>query len=260
MKFLIESDVFPEEQKALVEALTELRVDHSIWNPEGTPVYLAADNHVFFYGSIQSALRLKEVGARFQIWLGLEFDYHYFGAHLSNLLNKDYQLLTYANCLWSGDKENKSLNKAYFRSDSGYKKFQGGLYTAGEFYREAERVNLFREDIIVVSDKVKIDREYRLVIRSQYDEMSDMWNNAVISQTSYLKEEELLTRLEITKIESDLNCDTYRPYPLWVLDVAVSEGEIFQLEANSINTSGLYNSDYKAIVGAILDIEKKEIV
>jgi len=260
MRFLIEADIFPEEQKALVDALTELRVDHSIWNPEGCPIYLAADNHVFFYGSIQSALRLKEVGARFQIWLGNEFDYHYFGAHLSNLLNEDYCLFTYAQLLSFKDEENYSNDVRYFRSDSGYKKFQGGLYTAKEFYSEGERVNLFKEDLLVFADKKKIDREYRLVIRSQYDEMSDMWNNAVISQTSYLKEEEPLTRLEIAKIESDLNCDTYRPYPLWVLDVAVSEGEIFQLEANSINTSGLYNSDYKAIVGAILDIEKKEIV
>jgi hypothetical protein len=37
-------------------------------------------------------------------------------------------------------------------------------------------------------------------------------------------------------------------------------GKIYQLEANSLNTSGLYSCDIKSIVEEILNVEKKEIV
>ena len=265
MKFLIEINAFPETQNALLKALDEMQIEHTIWNPEGRPPYLAADNHVFFYGTIASSLALQRVGARFQIWLGKEFDYSYFGGHLNNLLNNEHYMWSYGSLLRTAGQYTAAFgppnkDKMFFRSNSGYKQLQGGLYTASELLEECKRVNTFKEDLIVLAEPIQIDLEYRAVIRSSYDEVSDLWDHKVVTSCPYgEKLGPALTDKQIRSIESDLNTSTYHPYPLWVLDLAVAKGEIFQLEANSINTSGLYDLDLKLIIGEILDIEKKEI-
>lgn len=265
MKFLIEANAFPENEQRFLDTLSDMRIENTIWNPEGRPPYLAADNHVFFYGSIASALALQRVGARFQIWLGKEFDYSHFGGHLNNLLNDDHCMWSYGTLVRTAANYTSILgppndDKMYFRSNSGYKQLQGGLYTAKEFLSECKRVNLFKEDLVVISDQRSIDYEYRAVVRSNYDEVADLWDHKVVTSCSYgEKVGPALTPKQIAKIEDDLNTSTYYPYPLWILDLAVSKDEIYQLEANSINCSGLYDLDLKAIINEILDIETKEI-
>lgn len=263
MKFLIEGGAFPEEEKQLIQVLTDMKIEFSIWNKEGRPPYLSADNHVFFYGSIHTALDLMRVGARFQIWLGHEFDYSYFGAHLDDMLNDDFLLIPYGviNKAYAENQNPNIHNKMFFRSNSGYKKLQGGVYTATGLIGEANRVNLFKEDIIVAAEVNEIEAEYRLVIRSKYDDVTGLWANKVVTSSRYNDEldDSGIPQYAIAKIESDLDTCTYHPYPLWVLDVAQMYGKFYQLEANSINTSGLYNCNIKAIVEEVLKIEKEEI-
>jgi hypothetical protein len=262
MKFLIEANAFPEEQNEILRVLDEMRIEHTIWNPDGRPPYLAADNHVFFIGTIKNALALQRVGARFQIWLGKEFDYSFFGSHLNNLLNDRFLLVTYGQLLrnvFSDPEALKDHSQDYIRSNSGYKVFTGGLYSAPVAYVELEKANIFPEEILVAAEEKEISEEFRLVIRSQYDDISGLWFNKVVTQSSYPDYGAKLSDVQIKGIEADLDSGTYRPYPLWILDVAISKGEVKQLEANSINTSGLYQCDFKAIVNEILDIEKKEI-
>jgi len=262
MKFLIESNAFPEEEKEILRVLDEMRIEHTIWNPEGRPPYLAADNHVFFIGTIKNALALQRVGARFQIWLGKEFDYSFFGSHLNNLLNSKFLMATYGQLVknvFSDPEELKNHDQDYIRSNSGYKVFQGGLYSPPVAYAELQRANIFPEEILVFAENKEISEEFRLVIRSEYDDKSGLWFNKVVTHSSYPDYGAKLSDAQIKTIEADLDSSTYRPYPLWILDVAISKGEVKQLEANSLNTSGLYQCDFKAIVNEILDIEKKEI-
>ena len=268
MKFLIEADIFPEEQAKLIAILQELKIEYSVWNKEGRPPYKSAENHVFFYGSIASAIGLQRAGARFQLWIGPQFDYSYFGAHLDDLLNDEFLTLPYGMILrmnkkypnekgWGKDTE----SKLFIRSDSGFKKFQGGLYTVKEFFSEAKRVNLFKEDLLITSEPNLIDAEYRCVIRSEYDDTTGLWSNKVVTSSCYSHDNNgSLEDYAIKKIEDDLNTSTYRPFPMWVLDVVMSNGKLYQLEANSLNTSGLYNCNMKLIVEEILKIEEKEIV
>lgn len=268
MKFLIEADIFPEEQAKLIAVLQELKIEYSVWNKEGRPPYKSSENHVFFYGSIQSAIGLMRAGARFQLWIGNEFDYTYFGAHLDDLLNHEFYAIPYGVILrecteWAKEMRTNPDNndKMFLRSDSGLKKFQGGLYTPKEFFGEAKRVNLFKEDLLVVAEPTEINAEYRCVIRSEYDDATDLWSNKVITSSCYSHDNNgSLKDCEIKKIEDDLNTCTYHPFPMWVLDVAMSNGKLYQLEANSLNTSGLYNCDMKLIVEELLKIEEKEIV
>lgn len=260
MKFLIEANIFPEDDAKLIAALKELRVEYALWNKDGRPPYKSAENDVFFYGSIHSALALRRL-SRFQIWLGPEFDYTYFTAHLEDCLNQDIVTMPYGSMIreWNALLEHNKEDKLFFRSNSGYKNFQGGLYTADEFVGEAKRVNLFKEDLIIAADPKEIHSEHRLVIRSQYDDVSGLWKHKVITDSCYIGSDKL-TKNDWRAIENDLDTSSYHPYPLWILDIAVCGVDLKQIEANSINSSGLYNCDYKAIVNEILDIEKKEIV
>ena len=268
MKFLIEADIFPEEQAKLIAVLQELKIEYSVWNKEGRPPYKSIENHVFFYGSIQSAIGLHRAGARFQLWIGPEFDYTYFGAHLDDLLNSEFYAMPYGMILrerakWVKENGNTDGDddKMFLRSDSGLKKFQGGVYTYKEFFGETKRVNLFKEDLLVIAEPKKIDAEYRCVIRSEYDDVTGLWSNKVITSSCYSHSNDgSLEDYAIKKIEDDLNTCTYHPFPLWILDVAQSGDSLYQLEANSLNTSGLYNCDVKSIVEEILKIEEKEIV
>lgn len=243
-----------------MSVLSDMKIEFALWDKEGRPPYLSADNHVFFYGSILTAIALKRAGARFQIWLGNEFDYSYFGAHLEDLFNYDFGIIPFG-VMKKEYERNQSpslANKMFFRSNSGYKKLQGGIYSAVTLMEECKRVNLFKEDLIIGADEKHIDAEYRLVIRSRYDEISDLWKNTVVTGSGYEGSGPSMQSI-IEKVEADLDTATYHPYPLWILDVVSSGGNIYQLEANSINTSGLYDCDVKLIVEEILKIEKEEI-
>jgi hypothetical protein len=268
MKFLIEANVFPEEEKRLVAALNELKIEYSLWNKEGRPPYLSADNHVFFYGSLHTAIALQRAGARFQLWIGVEFDYSYFGAHLDDMLNTEFYVLPYGMILrehvkWQkemGEEYSSDNDKMFIRSDSGLKKFQGGIYTHKEFFGEANRVNLFKEDMLIIAEPKDIGDEYRCVIRSEYDDETGLWAHKVVTNCCYTNDVLLLTKDQIKEIEDNLDTSTYHPYPMWILDVVNYGGKFYQLEANSLNTSGLYSCDIKSIVEEILNVEKKEIV
>ena len=264
MKFLIEADIFPEEQAKLIAVLQELKIEYSVWNKEGRPPYKSAENHVFFYGSIASAIGLQRAGARFQLWIGPQFEYSYFGAHLDDMLNDPFIVLPYGSIVREQAKNNHDLNskdEMFFRSDSGFKKLQGGLYTAKGFLGEAERVNIFKEDLIIAAEPKKIDSECRCIIRSQYNDDNGLWTHKVVTSSTYIPDNgKALQYCDEQTIERKLNASTYRPFPMWVLDVAFLDGELYQLEANSLNTSGLYNCDMKLIVEEILKIEEKEII
>ena len=151
------------------------------------------------------------------------------------------------------------MDEEFVRSNSGYKRFQGDLYSADLYIVETERLAIPKEEIMVFAEKKKIAQEYRLVIKAKYDERSDLWEYDVVTYSQYEGDERELTNAEIRNIINDLETSTFRPYPLFILDVCISEEKVKIVESNSINTSGYYNCDFRRIVESILIIEKEEI-
>ena len=255
MKFLIELGVFPENEKVFAETLTDMQIDHAFWDGQSNPPYDKKDNKVFFIGSIITALKIKQVGYAYQVWLGKEFDYSYFGSHLKDLLNSPFYLITHAQALVAANQivgADRNIQD-FVRSDSGYKKFQGDLYSVDMYLMESERKAIPKEEVMVFAEKRNIAQEYRLVVKCKYDEISDLWEYDIVTYAQYAGEDKPLTSLDVTGIISDLSTSTFHPYPLFILDVCISEEKIKIVEANSINTSGYYACDFRRIVDAVID-------
>jgi hypothetical protein len=91
----------------------------------------------------------------------------------------------------------------------------------------------------------KIDKEWRNFIV----------NKQVVSATRYLKHGELsISGVDIPAkmLEFVANCcEIYIPHPIFVMDVALSEGNYYILECNCFNSTGFYQHDIKAIVKAV---------
>jgi hypothetical protein len=262
MKFLIELGIFPENEETFSKVLTSMKVDHSFWDGQSNPPYDKKDNKVFFIGSIVTALKIKQLGYSYQVWLGPEFDYSFFGSHLVNLLNNSFFLITHGQAM-NVHKDlvgTERINQDFIRSNSGYKRFQGGLYSVDVYMVESERQAIPREEIMVFAHKLEIAQEYRLVIRCKFDEISDLWEYDLVTYSQYEGEKRELSNDEIKGIICDLQVSTYHPYPLFCLDVGLHKDAIKIIEANSINTSGYYDSDFRSMVENILEIEKKEII
>jgi hypothetical protein len=263
MKFLIELNVFPENEQNFADVLTDLKVDHCFWDGESNPPYDKNDNKVFFIGNIHTALKIKQLGYRYQVWLDEKFDYSYFGAHLNNLLNDPFYLITHAQAYDAAKKliGPERTQQDFTRSNSGYKRFQGDLYSADTYLVEAERQAIPREEIMVFADKKEIAQEYRFVIRCKLDEISDLWDYEIVTYSQYSENEvRELTYEQIKGIISDLQTSNYHPFPMFVLDLGFNNNELKIIEANSINTSGYYACDFSKIVKNILEISKTEII
>ena len=262
MKFLIELGIFPENEKVFSEVLTSMKIDHSFWDGQSNPTYDKKDNKVFFIGSILTALKIKQLGYAYQVWLGPEFDYSFFGSHLVNLLNSPFYLITHGQAI-DAQKDlvgTERINQDFIRSNSGYKRLQGGLYSADVYVVESARQAIPREEIMVFAHKKEIAQEYRLVIRCKFDEISDLWEYDVVTYSQYDGEKKDLTDDQIKEIICDLQNSGFHPYPLFCLDCGKCNNEIKIIEANSISTSGYYSCAFRSIVENILEIEKKEII
>lgn len=262
LKFLIELGIFHENEKVFEDTLVEMKIDHCFWDGESNPPYDKKDNKVFFIGSIVNALKIKQFGYAYQVWLGPEFDYSYFGSHLNNLLNDPFYLTTHAQAL-NAQKDlvgTERVDPDFIRSNSGYKRFQGGLYSADLYLVETERLAIPKEEIMAFAHKKEIAQEYRLVIKTKYDEKSDLWEYELVTYNQYEGDQRNLSDGEIKNIINDLETSTFRPYPLFILDVCIFEEKVKILEANSINTSGYYKCNFRRIVESILKIEKEELI
>lgn len=263
MKFLIELNVFPENEENFSKVLTDLKVDHCFWDGESNPPYDKNDNKVFFIGKIHTALKIKQLGYRYQVWLDEKFDCSYFGAHLNNLLNDPYYLITHAQAYDAGLTlvGTSRMEESFVRSNSGYKRFQGGLYSSDVYIVETDRLAIPREEIMVFADKKQIAQEYRFVIRCKFNEVTDLWDYEIVTYSQYSNNEvRELSYDDIEGIISDLRASSYHPFPMFVIDYGFSEDKLKIIETNSINNSAYYACDFDKIVKSIIEISKTEIV
>ena len=244
MKILIEDSIFPEEQDSISKACKALKIDYATWSSSSFPPYKEDDNKVFFYGSILTASKLKKSKYRYQIWLGQEFDYSYFGASLcGDLLNDLFGLVPFG-VLKHHLKNRDSLNekeKMFIRSNSGKKLFGGGLFTEKEFVSSNPLMNL--DDLLVFAEAKNIGKEYRCVVGGTEEEFGDK-NLQIITHSSYGWDDQEYTQMSETDLSKTKEVlshnDIYHPYPMWIMDVVEFKNSIKIVECNSINTSGWY--------------------
>ncbi len=262
MKVLIESGIFPEEQDAITKACKALKIDYSTWASSSFPPYKEDDNQVFFYGSIITALKLKKSRYRYQIWLGEEFNYSYFGASLcSDMLNDKFVLMPFGVVKYNlKDQDNLSDDKIFIRSNSGNKVFGGGLFSEKEF--ADSRPLMCLDELLVFAEARNIGEEYRCIVAGTEEEFGDK-NLQIVTHSTYGVNAKYsqMSEIDLSKTKELLSHnDIYHPYPMWVMDVCEVGTSIKIVECNSINTSGWYGCDVEKIIAELDSLIRTQVI
>lgn len=259
MRWLLEPEVFQEDEYPLMEALDNLGVKYTACQ-FGTPYDKYIKDTVeptIFHGSLQFGKQIQQQSQTIRVYCNLpQYECLYYYPRLGKyLLNDDYVMLPL------GDLERqKSMlfsmfgyhspgvvyNKALFiRPSSGYKTFTGTLIKEDNW-----RFNVYPykalnpEALVVVSSQKEIFAEWRVVVidkqavtAGQYSEKGKIVRISNVPER-VMKYAQLV-----------LNHTDYEPDRAWVLDICESSrGELWVVEPNSFSCAGLYACDYEAIV------------
>lgn len=260
MNLLIEAGILSkEDEEQFMQLCTAKQIGYAVWNPDGRPPFRPNDHHVFFIGSIQTALKLQNAGFQYNIWIGPSFDFSAFAGHFRDidLLNSDYNIGPHGHLL---DVLAEHPNAELFtRSNSGYKKLTGDVRNYSAYVNDTVGLDM-GELIVTANTKYSIVEEIRCVVRSSYNEESDIWVNKIITLSSYTGTEVTNLNVLVPYIEDILNSSNYHPYPMWVLDVTVLDDLTLRLiESNSISTCGFYDCDKSVILDNLKEIFATEV-
>jgi hypothetical protein len=252
MKVLLEQGAFPESQDKLLKELDNLRIDHTLWDSKSYPPYEGQDKDVFFYGSIGTALNLKNAGYAHQIYLGKEFEYSYFHSHINKMFNEDvlYCTKNFAMKKSKMGPTRLSADDIFCRSNSGNKLLVGAVRTYAQVIQDLEHSPLFEESLLALAEKRELNDEYRCIVKCKYDNQTDLWGYDVVCSSLYMgagapiESDKQLDEVLIKQLLNIFETSTYHPFPLFVCDVHVDKtNKVSIVEINSPNCSGLYGCD-----------------
>lgn len=257
--WLIEDGVFPEYQKELI---SEIQKQCSGYRLIDRDSYVSPDINkylpVIYYGS-QSLVNSM---LRFSVWYNKETFKcsSYYPKYGNKLFNKDYVLVP------AGDFERLRYNLEYYfsphgngigplfiRPNSGFKHFTGGIVKHAETLKQflAGQV-MFDEELILVSSQKDINREWRLLIV----------DGKVVAGSQYREANEIKIKKGYPKevVKFAESCMDWTPDSCFILDIVEDAREdLFIMEINSFNTSGLYESELSEVVKAVSKQAIKEI-
>jgi len=182
-------------------------------------------------------------------WLYLQkYECSTYYAHLGEyLFNDDYIMLPASEFKRTKERWYERLGKdgcIFIRPSSGFKTFDGKIFTVEHFDKDWEWVEEFadKDSLIVISSPKNIKAEWRFVVAegevvagSMYrengkSECTGGWHNKAF---------------ELAKIVAN----KYSPDPIYVIDVCQgADNEYYLLEIGSFSCAGLYACDMKPIV------------
>ena len=269
MKLLIEAGIFPEYQDHLILLAAKHKITHTLWDSKSYPPYQGKDNSVFFFGSILTARNLQNAKYQHQIWLNKEFDYFNLSGHVWPILNSEYVGMSFGNIANIIKRESgfgfDDNFEIFIKSNSGYKTIPGHLSTVNNFIKE-NIYQVFNEDVVIMAPKQQILKEYRMVVRCEPNDDSSDWSNSIVCSNLFMKNGQFVETNEeapqevIDKVVQILNASTYHPFPMFTLDVAIdSKDEVKPIEANSLNTSGLYGCNLESVLLNLKEILDEQV-
>jgi hypothetical protein len=252
MKWLLEPEVYKEDEQPLIDALKALNVPY-VAAKFGTPYekYIEDfEGNGIFHGSLQFGKRIKKHEKKnIAVYCDLpkyECTYYYprFGEFL---LNNNYIMLPI------GDLERRfnwimnnlgTSGEVFIRPNSGYKTFTGDLVGKNDVKGFVRYSRTDPQDLILVSSWKALCREWRLVVV----------NNKVVTGGQYKEDGEIVRKSDVPEDvlkygQYVLERVKYNPDPAWTLDVCeTADRNMWVLETNSFSCAGLYACDYEAVV------------
>ncbi len=257
MKWLLESEVFQDEDDTLIEALYNLGIDHVVTKFGTSYEQYMTDlksEDVIFHGSLQFAKKaLKQTNWRGVLCNLPQFEclYYYprFGKYL---LNSEYIMLPFGEL---DRRKNWLLQKVgedghfFVRPSSGYKTFTGKLVNVKNWEQEKYTFGLRvdPEALVIVSRPYNIKSEWRTVVAngkieaaSQYKEGTEICKDCDVPEKVHAYGKIVLDSVE------------YNPDPIWIMDLCQTvDGEMKVLEVGSFSCSGFYSCDPYSIINVV---------
>jgi len=266
--FLIQDKIFEDDQITLIKILQDNNIPYIIHKEKDFWLYVFPiynyDNRfsiqgrqeidkVFCYGSLEWIFQIQKINnPNYKTICTIDnYDCKNYYHHYKNLLfNKDAKIWPVEYFLddWDGE-------QIFIRPCVGYKPkgFTGGVY------KEQDR-NYIKEcfskskDILIAPVK-HIDYEYRFIVNDKNKYITGCQYKSFCHETKKLGfDPSPIVPLEIQErfIDNILSKLEWHPDPIYVIDVAESDAELFILEINALSTSGWYDCDYGKIVKEII--------
>lgn len=268
MKFIIETGIFEDREKALITAASEKGHEvETVFNPrpfmDDVPTQ-NSDTPIFFYGSLNVAKRLLRrkdtAGSVFLDLPKFECSSYYNTPWLKHLLNRDCLFIPYENLIHQKELLFHTFGKdncIFIRPSSGDKVFTGQLVDDKTYKEDIDYLSFYMDDIhkplCVVSSPKVINKEYRFFISE----------DKVITGSSYTDDyqyQEIDTNHPASKYVQDIVHDAYHknyaPQILYVVDIAETSTGFKVLELNSASCSAIYACNPNKIVDTINNLYK----
>lgn len=256
IKWLLEPEMFQEDEKPLLNALVTLEVPY-VACKFGIPYETYLDNFTeeergVFHGSLQFGKLIQKKSKNISVYCTLQkyeclYYYPRFG---SQLLNNNYVMLPIGDLdrrfQWLNNR--LSINgKVFIRPNSGSKTFTGVVVGVNDMANFVRYSKTEPEDLIVVATPAEIKKEWRLVVV----------NNKIITGGQYKEDGEIVRKKDVPNDvmsygEHTLENVKYNPDPAWTFDICeTTDGNLSVLETNSFSCAGFYACDCEAVVKAV---------
>lgn len=268
-KWLIEADVFPNEDDRLIAELVRQNIPHVVTKfGKSYEDYLAdfEDNAcVVFHGSLQFGSLIR----RKTNWTGLfcnlpkfECLYYYprFGEHL---LNGEYIMLPFGELNRRKDWLFSTVGidgKLFVRPSSGFKTFTGKIASLDTWDKDFKLFAFYGVDpeaLVLVSTPVEIKREWRIVVA----------DDKTIAGSEYKTNEDWAKDMPVQTPPADVlkyaqevvDFAEFKPDPVWTIDICETKsGDFKVVEVGSFSCAGLYACDPEPIVSQVTPIALRE--
>jgi hypothetical protein len=259
MHWLLEHEVFREDEQPLIDALKKLGVEHTLvrfGTPYETYIKQMEGKRAVFHGSLQFGKQIRAAWNPRQntrVYCTLDkYECVYYYPRLGEmLLNSEYVMLPFGELVrrkwWLFSKlENQSL---FIRPSSGYKTFTGMVLNDLEWESELRflKPSINPEEIVVVARAQDVVKEWRVIVVG----------DKPVAAGQYRENGVDVRVADVPKQVYDfaymvLDFTQYRPDAAWTLDVGeTADGDLKVIEANSFSCAGLYACDCEAVVTAI---------
>ena len=267
-KWLLEKDFFWEGQLDNISpVLKKIDVEYKLTNHRHELdfySYFPKDDCVIAYGSIEFIQSVRNRTA----WIpGVWFDpqmfkcsryYAYLGSYA---LNNQYIFLPLEELRRQKDYIFRLLGnkdgEIFIRPDSSLKEFTGHVAHYDDFEQKLQRMSYGKIEkhlLVMVSKVTSIQEEYRFIVANGkiLDGCTYMVNGEHDEREGYPQE-----AFDMAKAIAD---EEWRPAPVYVVDICLSNGKYYLMEINAFNSSGNYRLNLEKIVPVVNEIAEAEWV
>lgn len=267
MNWIVQNEVFGDDQAALIAALEKLNINYKVFaEPSLRDVfwldYFDIEDPVFCYGSIQFIKSVQRtspwVPGYYADWdkYKLSAAFAHYNEHMFNF--EGGLFMPFGQFRWfilNNEPFTQGDDSPFFiRPDSGLKQFAGQVVKSKTDLAYLSDT-CSDEEMVFVASYQKIRREYRMFVA----------NGQIVSATGYRRDNELNSFNGlcpppiIKRAQEILDKVNWHPEDCYIIDFALDyEDGLGVLELNAASTSGLYGMDLLPVIKSINEISQKE--